>query len=69
METVVAIGMVAVAAAYIACTFFRKLKGSAGKAGACGCTGCGCQAGCGSKLSEGRKSPEERSAGRTIRPA
>jgi hypothetical protein len=69
METVAVIGIVVVAAAYIATTIFRKLKGGEGKAGACGCAGCGCQAGCGSNLSEGRKSPEERSAGRTTRPA
>jgi hypothetical protein len=59
METVIVIGVAVVAAAYIAYTFFRKLKGGDGKAGNCGCTGCGCQAGCGSTLSEGRKSPEE----------
>jgi hypothetical protein len=59
METVIVIGIAVVAAAFIAYTFFRKLKGGAGKAGACGCTGFGCQAGFDSTLSERRKSPEE----------
>jgi hypothetical protein len=59
METAVVIGIAVVAAAYIAYTFLRKLKGGADKVGAGGCTGCGCQGGCGSTLSEGRKSPEE----------
>ncbi len=59
METVIVLGIAVAAAAYIAHTFFRKLKGDAGKAGACGCAGCGCQAGCSSKSAEGRTSPEE----------
>ena len=59
METVVVIGITAVAAAYIAYSFYRKLTAGAGKTGACGCAGCGRQASCGDALAEARKPPEE----------
>jgi len=59
METAIVIGITAVAAAYIAYSFYRKLTAGAGKTGACGCAGCGRQASCGSTLSDGRKPPEK----------
>jgi hypothetical protein len=63
MEAVVVIGIAAVAAAHIAYSFCRQLKGGGGRAGSCGCTGCGCQGGCGGSSSDGQKSQREGSAG------
>lgn len=69
METAVIIAVVALAAAYIARSFYLKFKGQP-TGGGCGCSGCGCSGSCshGSEKKSSRLKTISSSGAMSIRP-